>query len=80
MVCSTLLQVTGVDKLTLEYENLLLGSARISFMMQSRVHLLKLSPKVFQRKYLQLVTIICLSKFIMLMFNLSLNGFISAKL
>jgi hypothetical protein len=36
-VCSTLLQVTGADKLTLMCGNLLVGSARISFAMRSRV-------------------------------------------
>jgi hypothetical protein len=45
------MQVTGADKLTLECGNLLVGSARISFTMWSRVYLLKLSPKVLQKKY-----------------------------
>jgi hypothetical protein len=46
MVCSTLLQVTGADELTLVCGNLLMGSARIFFTMQSRVYLLKLSLTV----------------------------------
>jgi hypothetical protein len=43
--------VTGADKLTLVCGNLLVGSARIFFAMQSRVYLLKLSPRVLQGKY-----------------------------
>jgi hypothetical protein len=43
--------VAGADELTLVCGNLLVGSARISFMMQSRVYLFKLSPKVLQEKY-----------------------------
>jgi hypothetical protein len=37
MVYSTLLQVAGADKLTLVCGNLLVGSARTSFAMRSRV-------------------------------------------
>jgi hypothetical protein len=80
MICSTLLQVTGADKLTLVCGNLLVGPMMISFAMRSRVYLLKLSPKVLQRKYWQLVIISYLQQFIMLMFSLSLNGFISTEL
>jgi hypothetical protein len=52
MVCSTLLQVTCADKLTLVCRNLLVGSVRISFAMRSIVYLLKLSPKFFTKKLL----------------------------
>jgi hypothetical protein len=48
--------VTGADKLTLDCGNLLVGLARISFTMQIKVYLLKLLPKVLQRKYLQLLS------------------------
>jgi hypothetical protein len=50
MVCSTLLQVTGADQLTLVCGNLLVGLARLSFAMRNRVYLLKLSLKVLQGK------------------------------
>jgi hypothetical protein len=43
--------VAGADELTLVCGNLLVGSARISFTMQGRVYLLKLSLKVLQGKY-----------------------------
>jgi hypothetical protein len=45
------LQVTGADKLTLVCGNLLVGSARISFVMRSRVFI-KALTKSFTRKIL----------------------------
>jgi hypothetical protein len=52
--------MTGADELTLVCENLLVGSARISFTMQSRVYLLKLSLKVLQGKYYKSIIISCI--------------------
>jgi hypothetical protein len=44
--------VTGTDKLTLVYGNLLVGSAKIFFTIRSKVYLTKIPPKVFSKKIL----------------------------
>jgi hypothetical protein len=56
MVCSTLLQVTGADKLIFMCENLLVGSAMISSTMRGRVYLSKLSQKFYKKNTINLLS------------------------
>jgi hypothetical protein len=77
-VCSTLLQVTSADKLTLVCGNLLVGSARTSFAMRSIVYLRNSHQNFYKENTINLLSIRAINV-LQVNVNLSANDFISAE-